>query len=174
MSARPGVGLYRLTEADWASHRRMRLQMLAEAPDAFWSTYDEIADQTEAQWRLSLVGTTTYLQARSSEGDVLGTLGVLPQGYADTVPLAHDAVNLIAIYVVPQARGQSVGDQLLAEAAEITTELGRQRMLLEVACSNAPAIRLYERNGFHFTGNTTPHPRRLELVEREMERVLAA
>jgi len=40
--------------------------------------------------------------------------------------------------------------------------------VLEVTSSNAAAIGLYERLGFGFTGRSTPHPRRADLVEREM------
>ncbi|WP_153396967.1 hypothetical protein [Ornithinicoccus halotolerans] len=38
------VGLHRVTEQDWRSHRDLRRQMLLEAPDAFWVTHADVAD----------------------------------------------------------------------------------------------------------------------------------
>ncbi|GAA1142155.1 GNAT family N-acetyltransferase [Ornithinicoccus hortensis] len=170
----PGLHLHRVAAGDWASHRDLRLQMLREAPDAFWTTYEEVADRTEQDWRASVTGAACVLQARSADDTPLGTLGILPEGYADDVPFAQGSVNLIAMYVVPAARGSGVGDLLMAGARELTLELGRRRILLEVTSSNAAAIRLYERTGFRFTGATTPHPRRADLVEREMAWELTA
>jgi ribosomal protein S18 acetylase RimI-like enzyme len=164
-----GVHLHRVTDADWASHRDLRLAMLQDAPDAFWTTYDDVAGYTDEQWQRSLTGPARFLQARAADGTPLGTLGVLPQGYADTIPLPFDAGNLVAMYVVTGARGRGVGDLLMGGARQLALDLGRTRLLLEVSSDNAPAIALYERTGFRFTGNTVPHPRRADLVEREME-----
>lgn len=163
-----GTRLHRVTEEDWASHRDLRLAMLQDAPDAFWTTYDELAAYTESQWRRSVTGAATFLQARAADATPSGTLGVLPQGYEESLPVPGDAANLVAMYVVPWARGHGVGDLLMDAARQLALDLGRTRLLLEVTSNNEPAIALYRRTGFRFTGNTVPHPRRADLVEREM------
>lgn len=168
MPGHGGLHLHRVTARDWPSHRDLRLEMLRDAPDAFWTTYEEVADRAEQDWRASVTGAVRVLQVRSADDVPLGTLGILPEGYAEHVPLAQGAVNLIAMYVVPAARGLGVGDLLMAGARDVTLSLGRHRILLDVASNNAAAIGLYERTGFRFTGATTPHPRRGDLVEREM------
>lgn len=163
-----GVHLHRVTKDDWASHRDLRLQMLRETPDAFWTTYEEVAGRTDGQWRAAVSGAVHVLQARAAGDAPVGTLGILPEAYAEEAPLAAGSVNLIAMYVVPSARGCGVGDLLMTGARDLTLGLGYQRILLEVTSNNAPAIGFYQRTGFRFTGATTPHPRRPDLVEREM------
>lgn len=169
-----GSGEFRLhpvTEADWRSHRDLRLEMLADSPDAFWVTLDQVMHRSEQDWR-DATGTAEHLQARDAGDAVLGTIGVLPRAYGPEVPLAEDAVNLIAMYVTPAARRRGVAAALMAGAATLTRGLGRREMLLEVASNNEPAIRFYQRCGFTFTGNTIAHPRKADLVEREMSRLL--
>lgn len=163
-----GIRLHRVGEEDWRSHRDLRLQMLLDTPDAFWTAYEDVADRTEADWRQAIRG-AAHLQARDAVGTALGTVGILAEAHAADIPLAEDEVNLIAMYVVPHARGQGIGRLLLTGATELTRRPGRRRIVLEVTSSNAAAIGLYERLGFGFTGRSTPHPRRADLAEREME-----
>ena len=169
-----GTGQFRLhpvTEADWRSHRDLRLEMLADNPDAFWVTLDHVSHWTEQQWR-DATSTAQHLQARDGDDVVLGTIGVLPRPYSPEVPWAEGAVNLIAMYVSPAARRRGVAASLMEGASALTRALGRHEMLLEVASNNKPAIRFYQRCGFTFTGYTTAHPRKADLVEREMSRLL--
>lgn len=160
-------------ERDWSSHRDLRLEMLTTSPDAFWLTVDDVAGHTPQQWRDAVNGEALFLQARDATGTAHGTVGVLPEGYDATLPIDEDTVNVVALYVRPGARAHGVADLLLDATAVLTRELGRSRQLLEVASSNTAAIRVYRRHGFTFTGATTAHPRRADLVEREMQRRLA-
>ncbi len=70
--------------------------------------------------------------------------------------------------MVPQARGRGVGELLLGGGAAVARSLRRRRILLEAASNNAAAMGLYRRCGYQFTGRTFQHPRRPDLVEREM------
>lgn len=162
-----GIHLHRVTEQDWAGHRELRLQMLRDAPDHFWTTLSDVEGLGEQEWRDSL-GRVDHVQARRADHTVVGGLGLLSEAYDVGLELPADAVHLVAMYVVPSARGSGVGDLLLAGAKELAAHLDRPRILLEVTSSNEAAIALYERNGFRFTGSTTPHPRRADLLEREM------
>lgn len=167
MSAHPNpVRLHRVTEEDWESHRDLRLEMLRDSPDAFWTALAEVEGREEAEWRAATRG-AHHLQARRDE-EVLGGLGILTEPYEPGLPMAEDTVNLIAMYVAPRARGRGVGDLLVRGAQDLTRELGRRRILLEVGSNNAHATALYQRHGFRFTGATTPHPRRSDVVEQEM------
>lgn len=155
---------------DWRSHRGLRLEMLQDTPDAFWTTYAEIADRTEAQWRASLRGPARFWKARDCGGDVLGSVGLVP--HRTDLPDLADAAWIIAMYVRPPARRAGIGGQLLDTAARTATAWGRRRLLLEVTSNNVSAIALYRRTGFGFTGAQVPHPRRADLTEREMVRIL--
>ena len=56
--------------------------------------------------------------------------------------------RVYALAVHPLARGQRVGQQLLARMVDILHQEGGRRIFLEVAVDNSPAIKLYERFGF--------------------------
>lgn len=62
--------------------------------------------------------------------------------------LAGDVADLDRIAVLPASRGQGLAGHLLADLVDRIRDLGAERMLLEVAADNAPAIGLYEANGF--------------------------
>lgn len=72
---------------------------------------------------------------------------------------AHPAFEVIYMGVVPEARGQGVGDALLNRAVELTsstagagTSSTPQELVLAVDCRNVPARRLYARWGFRPVG----------------------
>lgn len=125
---------------DWASHRDLRLEMLATAPEAFWGRLDEVRRLTPAQWQAAVTGPVRYLQARDTSGTAHGTLGLQPHAERD--------MHLVSMYVRPAARGAGVADFLLEASAILTREMGRDRQLLEVARGSTAAIRLYQRHGF--------------------------
>ena len=57
-------------------------------------------------------------------------------------------VNVHDVAVLPQYRGQRVGERMLQEVELIARERGACKLTLEVLQGNASAIRLYERSGF--------------------------
>lgn len=68
-------------------------------------------------------------------------------GYG-SIALVDDVADLQRIAVLPGARRQGLGRELLQELLAKATGLGATRILLEVAASNQPAIGLYESFGF--------------------------
>jgi ribosomal protein S18 acetylase RimI-like enzyme len=71
--------------------------------------------------------------------------------------------------VIPEARGKGVGTALLSDAITSARAAGFRRCVLDVAVTNPRAQQLYERLGFHVTGERTlnervPSQRRMELV----------
>ncbi|MDN6180860.1 MAG: GNAT family N-acetyltransferase [Halomonas subglaciescola] len=57
-----------------------------------------------------------------------------------------------AVGVLPERRGQGVGDALVRAARRMAERFNSERLLLEVRASNAAAIALYERHGFSVDG----------------------
>lgn len=162
MTDRAGeVELHVVSPDEWEAHRALRLEMLLDAPDAFWTTHAEAAAMDEAQWR-ERIGSTVHVMA-TLDGEAVGSVGLWPGREPDP-----DVTNLVAMYVAPRARGLRVGERLITAVQGEAVNQGRRRVDLEVTSSNAPAIRLYEQLGFVFTGATIPHPRRAELEERAM------
>ncbi|MCW5772245.1 MAG: GNAT family N-acetyltransferase [Rhodospirillaceae bacterium] len=70
-----------------------------------------------------------------------------PVGFALCLP-AGEAVDLVAIGVLPAQRRSGCGIALLENCAARARSAGAHRLLLEVADDNAAAIALYRRAGF--------------------------
>ncbi|MDN5790196.1 MAG: GNAT family N-acetyltransferase [Micrococcales bacterium] len=164
----PGFHLHEIHPGDWASHRDIRLEMLRDAPDAFWYTYADEAAFEEADWRSRIEG-AWLVQAHDRTG-VIGSAGL---GSHWEPERAHTA-TLFAMYVAPRARGAGVGKALVRAVLDEARRRGKDRVVLEVADVNTAAMGLYERSGFVRTGVTHPHPRRAESVGVEMEYVFSA
>ena len=81
--------------------------------------------------------------AAVDDSRVLGYVGlmyVLDEGY----------ISNVAVH--PEARRQGIGDALIDALAARATELELAFLTLEVRESNAPAIALYAKHGFHPVG----------------------
>lgn len=155
-----GVHVVRLAPEDWRSYAQLRIGMLTDAPEAFWSRLEDVQDRTEADWRRSSDDRT--LQARDARGTPLGTLTVLTPQTPPNLglrPGSGDAL-VLAVYVIPAARGRGVVDLLLEAALELAREeIGASRLVLQVNETNVAARRVYERHGYVLTGQSLPHPR---------------
>lgn len=144
--------------------------MLTDAPEAFWTTLADVEHRTEEEWRSSSHDRT--LQARAGDGTPLGTLTLLT---AETTPErgmrpAEGDALVLAVYVVPAARGHGVVDLLLERALEVARDdLGAARMVLQVNEHNLAARCVYERHGYRLTGGSLQHPER-EARDLEMAR----
>ena len=78
-------------------------------------------------------------------------------GYGDRGPEAPDVGEVFALYVLPAYHGTGVGQQLLDAALNRLSDY--PRICLWVLRGNARAIRFYEKNGFHATGEELFNPR---------------
>jgi ribosomal protein S18 acetylase RimI-like enzyme len=156
------IRLHQVAPDDWESHRAIRLEMLLDAPDAFWFTHADEVGLTEAGWRAQ-VERGWLVQAREDDV-VLGSAGL----GTHWEPGRESTATLFGMYVTPRARGRGVGERLVRAVLDEARLRGAGEVVLEVANTNAAAIALYERCGFVATGATHPHPRRPELHELEM------
>lgn len=169
----PGTDVHvvRLTPDDWRSYAQLRIAMLTDAPEAFWTTLADVEARTEQEWRRSCDDRT--LQARDAAGRPLGTATVLTPEvppHVGLLPGAGDAL-VLAVYVIPEARGRGVVDVMLDAALILARDvLGASRMVLQVSEDNLAARRVYERHGYTLTGNSLPHPHRPGLRDLEMAR----
>ncbi|MFJ6168073.1 GNAT family N-acetyltransferase [Micromonospora orduensis] len=151
-----------LTPDDWPTWRELRLAALAEAPAAFGS---RLADwqgdgDREQRWRdrLSIPGSH----------NLVAVLDGRPVGMSSGVPTADPLVmDLISMWVHPDARGRRVGHLLLDTVAQWARGSGADRLRLSVMPDNARAKALYRRAGFTGTdelGDLLPDGVRREQV----------
>ncbi len=135
----------RLTPDQWPVWRRVRLRALEDAPAAFGAS---LADWTgsgdaEERWRGRLTDVdanyVAYVDGEPS-GQVSGARTVQP-----------DRVELISMWVAPEARGLGISSALIDAVEGWAIELGAESLALSVKLDNAPAISLYRRHGFERT-----------------------
>jgi ribosomal-protein-alanine N-acetyltransferase len=90
------------------------------------------------------------------------------------VRVAADEAEILTLAVAPERRRQGAGHALLAAAAAQAAGCGADRMILEVASSNAPARALYRRLGFRQTGLRKAYYRPFAGAPAEDALILAA
>lgn len=146
------------TADDWSEYRQIRLRMLAEAPDAYGSRHADEVRFDEARWREWAAN--PLLSLAYADAGLVGTATGLAQPDGD--------VAVVAMYVVPDARGQGVAERLLDALAVAARERGARRLTLHVTGDNRAATRCYTRYGFTRTGRSWPMERDPELTEIEL------
>ncbi|MDO5740548.1 MAG: GNAT family N-acetyltransferase [Ornithinimicrobium sp.] len=171
--AQDGVDWYvlRLGPQDWRDYRDLRLAMLSDAPDAFWTRLADLQPLTEADWRAR--STDRTLHVRGADGRPVGTLTLLTPDPAKLPGLRADDALVLALYVIPAARGRGAVDVLLDAAQALAQgELGAGRLVLHVNEHNARGVAVYRRHGYEFTGGALPHPRQPGVRDLEMAKAL--
>jgi GNAT superfamily N-acetyltransferase len=135
---------------DWQAMRDIRLEALKTAPTAFGSTYEREAVFGEQDWLRRIARGGNFLAHIPETSEPVGLIG----GY----PESADVVELVSMYVRPQARGRGVGEALVATVFGWARERGAKTVQLWVTESNDHARALYERCGFEPTGERQPLP----------------
>ncbi len=139
MDDEPAVTVLRAAPGDWETWRALRLRALEEDPDAFGSVVVDERDLDPATWR-------SWLEHPCLLARVEG----VPVGLGALAERAPGRVEIVAMWVAPEARGHGVGGRILSALLDVARSRG-DTVRLWVADGNA-ARRLYERAGFVPTG----------------------
>jgi GNAT superfamily N-acetyltransferase len=152
--------------ADWQALRDIRLLALHDAPDAFSSTYAEQVRFGEADWRQRIARGGTFLAyiPEVNASEPAGLIG----GYQE----APGLVELISMFVRPQARGHGVGEAMIDAVIGWARARDATSVHLWVTETNKHALGLYERCGFTVTAERQPLPSNPALGEVGMIRPL--
>lgn len=145
--------------------RALRLQALAEAPEAFGSTYERELARTTLDWQRWMAPGVTFILSAP------GGAGGLVAGQHDAADPA--VVHLMALWVHPELRGSGAADELVAAVLAWARVEGASTVRLEVMQANGRARRLYERAGFRVTGRA-PERDHGDRVEVSMECLVSA
>jgi GNAT superfamily N-acetyltransferase len=158
----PGLTVHRLRPDEVALLRTLRLRALADAPDAFGETLDDISAKPPEYWDVRARSLTTpgrhvmFLveTAAGTPGEIRGV--GMAFGIRDTQ--RTDVARVGGMWVDPAHRRDGAG-QLLTEAVIGWARQEAFRVLeLWVADGNERAAKLYERCGFAATGARRPLP----------------
>ena len=134
-----------LTIDEWPKWRSLRLATLADAPEAFGSRLSDWADAPDQRWRSRLRDVPLNVIAMLDNKSV-GQVSATNDG-------SSTSVELISMWVAPNARGAGVGDAMIHAVISWAEDQGASVVELSVKAANLPARRLYERNRFLFNGN---------------------
>lgn len=158
----------RLAPDNWRMFRGLRLAMLAESPDAFWSSVERERAYDETRWRTMLGGRGMTVAAfRDGQPVGLASGKPAPPREPGGEPPAGEA-ELVGMWVAPDARGSGVADLLVRDVRSWATDSGYRLLALWYTDGNASARRLYDRTGFTATTETEAHPTRPGLRGRRM------
>jgi GNAT superfamily N-acetyltransferase len=154
---------------DWQAMREIRLQALRDAPAAFGSSYARDAAFEPAEWhrRATRDGSFFAFLPGTELAELAGPAG-LAGGYEEE----PGVVELISMFVRPQARGHRVGEALVDAVVAWARNRDATSVHLWVTESNKSARRLYERCGFTATAERQPLPSNPALGELGMTRPL--
>jgi RimJ/RimL family protein N-acetyltransferase len=166
----------RVTRADAARMRALRLEMLADSPLAFLETLAQAAARSHEGYRQRIAQASVggqLAQFIADPGSALsGHPGSALIGHAGGVVLPEepDVTVVFAVYLTPAYRGGKVLAELIDAVADWSRAAGRDRLMLEVVVGNDRAVRAYEKLGFADTGDRVPHPVVPGLTELRMRR----
>jgi GNAT superfamily N-acetyltransferase len=162
----------RVTLADTAMARALRLEMLADAPLAFIERLDEAAAKPHHVFRSMIaersVGDDAAIFVAAADGRLVGQAG----GW--TPPGSTGVTVIFAVYLAPSWRRTGLLDRLVDAVAGWSVAAGRPVLELEVVNGNHRAVRAYQRLGFVDTGQRSRHPRIPVLSELRMRRTAAS
>jgi ribosomal protein S18 acetylase RimI-like enzyme len=143
MSGEPVV-VRRLTPADAALFREVRLEGLRRDPAAFSSTFEDESSREMSSFADRLAAAVF---AAFRDAELLGVAGF----YVQPGPKHAHKGTLWGMYVRPHARGAGVGAILVAAVLDHARQHVEQ-IQLTVISENLAARRLYERFGFEEYG----------------------
>jgi RimJ/RimL family protein N-acetyltransferase len=165
-----GWNVRRVTAADAARMRALRLEMLADHPLAFLETLAQAAARSHEGYRQRLAQAARGGQLAQFIADPGGRARLIGHAGGTILPDAPGETVIFAVYVTPAYRGGKVLAELIEAVADWSRAAGRDRLMLEVVTGNDRAVRAYEKLGFEDTGERVPHPVLPALTELRMRR----
>lgn len=162
-SASGPVEVRRCRPEDWPALRAIRLEALKESPDAYGSTYHEVAAYPDERWR-TMAAEGYFLAERDAK-----VVGMASGGTNDRYPGTY---WLYGMYVTPNERGADAAALLVAAVVERALALGAEQLYLQVTTALERASRFYAKMGFVDVGERQAMHRDARLVLMTMRKDL--
>jgi GNAT superfamily N-acetyltransferase len=159
LRVRPGLA------RDVAALRAIRLEALADTPDAYGETYAECVEWSEQTWAHKAAQWNFYLA--ESDARVVG------MARGESHDARSDTRFLFAMYVSPSARGGQAARLLVDAVSAWAKAQGVDSLYLYVSNAVPRARAFYAKAGFVATGSSLSMHRDESLVCEEMCRDLA-
>ncbi len=142
-----------LQPEEWQLWKHLRLQALADSPDAFGDTWERAAKQSDGDWR-EFAASSTFPDRKLLLAERLGR----PVGMARILLSESDSsrASLFSMWVMSSERGVGVGRALVDAAIKWAKSKGVSEITVHVTVGNDEAKRLYEAAGFVDSGRREP------------------
>lgn len=138
---------------EWRTWKNLRLEALADSPDAFGETLEQALERSDAEWAEFAAGSSLPDRAffvAENAGNPVG-MAIIRGSEGDSA-----RAHIFAMWVAPTARGIGAGRKLLDAAMAWGRHHGFDELVLQVTEGNDRAKRLYETAGFVDTGRREP------------------
>ena len=159
------VTIRRCGPDDWRALRSIRLESLADTPDAYGSTFAESSTWSDKRWKIAA---SQWLYILAERDDRI--VGMVSGGINDSHPGRR---WIYGMYVTPTERGTETAVRLIEAVAQWASDLGAAELYLNVTSSVARARAFYDKIGFRPTGETCTMDRDPSLTLVTMVRDLA-
>ncbi|WP_233998825.1 GNAT family N-acetyltransferase [Microbulbifer pacificus] len=129
-----------VTESDWKSLKKIRLESLLDSPDAFGLAYHDAKEISDKKWKsiASEVNGLKFFLARCNGEDVGLVGGIHTEGQYE----------LVSMWVKPEKRNGGIGVSLVKELLGHAKSQGFASVILNVSLKNKAAYSLYSKVGF--------------------------
>jgi RimJ/RimL family protein N-acetyltransferase len=153
------IDVRRITAADGAVLREIRLRALQDSPSAFGSTFAAESTRSDDEWTSRAAsgssGRDRFTALAVREGRCVGIAG----GFRNDEDGHHADIDLVSMWVDPEARGSGIAERLVEAVIDWAHDEADAKVVgLWVTRGNERAQRFYERLGFVETGDVQPLP----------------
>jgi GNAT superfamily N-acetyltransferase len=138
------ITIFRTTADEWRELRIVRLEALADTPEAFATTYEEATRWSDDHWR-QMASLRVFFLAQC-DGH---TVGMASGGLNDEFP---GTKWLYGLYVTPTSRGSGVAASLVEVVGQWARQEGASSLYLMVRSAVPRARAFYEKLDFQPTG----------------------
>jgi len=133
----------KLTTDDWQIFKDIRLQMLSKEPQAFTTTFAQVSEYTEEEWRNRTAGDRVIVLVIFVDGKPAGMNGMYYKNEE------KEAVTIWGMYIKKELRRMGLGEKLMnAIEQEIRKDQAVKKIKICVKSSQTPAWELYKKRGF--------------------------
>lgn len=138
-----------MSAGDWKIYKELRLEALAQNPEAFGDSCEEAFRLSDEEWKKELENPKSYLLV-AKDGDA--EFAMVAAYQEDNVKMQHMAY-VWGVYVRKTHRRQGFGQKLMeALIAELVKNKEIEKIDLNVNASQISAVSLYQKLGFEIAG----------------------
>ncbi len=143
------IEIVNLKPSQWKEYKDLRLKALKEEPQAYLSTYTRSSKEADDKWKNRLGDALK----EKSQWILLAKQGDRLVGMVGAFLIEKSTVEVIATYVVNEARGQGISKRLMNHLiAKIKQNKSIKKLIVEVNATQLPAYNLYLKCGFLVVG----------------------